>query len=262
MDVTSSDGARINYRMDGPDDAPALLFSNSLGTNLAMWNPQVEALSGRFRIVRYDTRGHGASDVTPPPYAIDQLGRDALAVLDAAGIERAHVCGLSLGGVTAMWIAVHQPERVGRVVLANTAARIGNDDFWQARIAAVEAGGMAGVREMVLARFFSERFRAEQPDVVERIATDLEATQATGYIGACMALRDADLRSEVRSIRAQALIIAGELDAATPPELSEQLRALMPGSRLTVIPGAGHLSNLEEPDVFSEALLRFFAAGG
>lgn len=258
MEVLASDGARINYRVDGPDDAPALLFSNSLGTNLAMWEPQVEALSGRFRIVRYDTRGHGASDVPQPPYAIDQLGRDALSVLDAAGLDRTHVCGLSLGGVTAMWIAMHQPERVGRVALANTAARIGNDDFWLARISAVEAGGMNGVREMVLARFFSERFRAEQPAIVERIAVDLEATQATGYIGACMALRDADLRSEVRSIRAQTLIIAGELDAATPPELSEQLRALMPGSRLTVIPGAGHLSNLEAPDTFSEALLRFF----
>jgi 3-oxoadipate enol-lactonase len=258
METTSSDGARINYSVDGPAGAPAVLFSNSLGTNLTMWDPQVEALAGTFRIVRYDTRGHGASEVPQPPYVINQLAQDALAVLDSADVERAHVCGLSLGGVTAMWLAVHHPERVGRLVLANTAARIGNDDFWQARIATVETGGMAGLREQVLARFFSERFLDEQPETVERIAGGLEATDSAGYIGACLALRDADLRSEVRSIRAQTLIIAGEVDAATPPELSEQLNALMPGSRLIVIPGAGHLSNLEAPDEFSEVLTRFF----
>lgn len=257
MNVLASDGARINFRVDGPADAPALLFSNSLGTSVAMWEPQVDELVNRFRIVRYDTRGHGASDVTPPPYSIDQLGNDALAVLDAAGVERAHVCGLSLGGVTAMWLAVHHPRRVGRLVLANTAGRIGNDDFWQARIAAVEAGGMSGVREMVLDRFFSERFHTAHSDVVERIANGLEATPATGYIGACMALRDADLRADVRAIRSPTLIIAGELDAATPPALSEHLNALMPGSRLTVLSGAGHLSNLEAPEEFSGALAGF-----
>jgi len=257
--VTLDDGTRLAYRLDGPVGAPALALVNSLGADLRMWEPQIGALSRRFRVVRYDTRGHGQSDAPHGPYSIDRLGRDLLALLDQLHLAPAPIrlCGLSLGGLTAQWLAAHYPERVGRVVLANTAARIGAAASWDTRIDAVRAGGMVAVREAVVARFLSAAFRASHPEDARAIGDMLEATHPAGYIGACAALRAADLRAIVPLIRAPALILAGALDEATPPSQSRELHAAIAGSELVVLNHAAHLSNVEQPEAFNAQALRF-----
>lgn len=253
------DGTRLAFRVDGPEHARPLVFINSLGTDMRMWGLQASVLGQCCRVVRYDTRGHGQSDVPEGPYTIEQLGCDTLALLDHLGIEQAHVCGLSLGGLTALWLVAMHPERVSCAVFASTAARIGSVDSWQERINAVQAGGMAAVREMVLARFLSPRFREHCPDETRAVSDMLEATNPTGYIGACAALRDTDLRPMISVISVPSLIIAGTLDEATPPAQSKELHAAIAKSRLAILP-AGHLSNIEQPEQFSDHLLRFLAS--
>jgi 3-oxoadipate enol-lactonase len=260
--VTVEGGARLWYRAEGPAGAPALLLSNSLGTDLRLWDPQVPALAARFHVVCYDSRGHGRSDAPPGPYTLDMLGRDALDLLDALAIERAHVCGLSLGGMVALWLAIHHPARVGRVVLANTGARIGSEASWDERVAAVRAGGMRAIRDTVVGRFLSERFRAEHPEETARIAAMLEVTPAEGYIGACAALRDADLRERFAGVHAPALVLGGALDQSTPPELAHALHAGIAGSELHLFDGVAHLSNVERPEEFTSRMVEFLAESG
>jgi 3-oxoadipate enol-lactonase len=255
--VIADDGARLAYRFDGPADAPVVLMVNSLGTDLRMWDSQVEALTLETRMLRYDSRGHGRSDAPTGPYGLERLGRDALTLMDALGIERAHVCGLSLGGLVALWLAIYRPGRVDRLVLANTAARIGTAESWSARIAAVEAGGMAAIHDAVLARFLSAGFREREPGQTRQIGVMLLATPPGGYAGACAALRDADLRNMVSTIVAPTLVVGGELDEATPPAQAEDLHAAIVTSELMVIPEVAHLSNVEAPDIFNRRLVDF-----
>jgi 3-oxoadipate enol-lactonase len=254
------DGARIAYRLDGPGDAPSLVLINSLGTDMRMWEPQIASLSRVYRVLRYDCRGHGGSTMPDEPLTLDRLGQDVVALLDHLQIARAHICGLSLGGITALWVAARHPQRVDRAVFADTAARIGTAETWAARIAAVQAGGMAAVRDMVLARLFSDVFHARQPEVAERFGAMLESIDPAGYIAACSALRDADLRAEVASIRVPALIVVGALDVATPPAQSEELHAAIAGSRLVILPSVGHLANVEQPERFTASVLAFLGA--
>jgi 3-oxoadipate enol-lactonase len=254
------DGVHLAYRVDGAGaDAPAVVLLHSLGTHMGMWAPQVGPLARRFRVVRYDCRGHGASDVAAGPLTVERLGRDVIALLDHLEIERAHLCGISLGGLTALWLAVHRPERVDRVVLANTGARIGSAESWDARIAAVERGGMAAVRDAVLARWVGEAFRASHPDVARVLGEMLDLTPPAGYVAACRALRDADLRADARTVRTPTLVVAGERDESTPPALGEELHAAIPGSALVVLPDAAHLSNVERPDEFTAIVARFLS---
>lgn len=257
--IVLDDGLRLSYRLDGRAEGPALLFSNSLGTSLQMWDAQVAALGHAYRIVRYDTRGHGSSGVPGAPATLERLGRDLLALLDHLGIARAHVCGLSLGGLTAQWLAIQHPARVGRLILANTAARIGSVESWEARLTAVRAGGMAAIADAVLGRFFSPAFRAAQPATVFRYREQLGATDPAGYSACCAALRDADLRRQLGQVQAPTLVIAGALDEATPPEQSRELRAAIRGSELALLPDAAHLSNVEQPAAWAELLVHFLA---
>ncbi len=257
MNYFVSDGARLAYRIDGLDDAPTLVLINSLGTNLRMWNPQVALLSHAIRIVRYDCRGHGASDVPSGNYTIEQLGCDLLALLDTLQIERAHICGLSLGGLVALWFAVTYPNRVARAVFANTASRIGTTESWSTRIEAVRTGGMGAVRDAVLARFLSAGFRQRHPDTAQQISAMIETTHPPGYIGACAALRDTDLRTRVNAIRIPSLILAGALDESTPPFQARELQTAIVGSQLVIFPEVAHLSNVERPKEFSEHVLTF-----
>jgi 3-oxoadipate enol-lactonase len=259
MNFFASDGVRLVYRVDGPDDAPTIVMVNSLGTNLRMWDHQVALLSRNLRVVRYDCRGHGGSDVPAGPYTIERLGLDLLALLDTLQIERAYICGLSLGGMITLWFAAQNPDRVTRGVFANTAACIGTTEIWNARIDAVRTGGMAAVRDAVLARFLSEGFRQRHPEVVRQIGEMIQATNPTGYIGACAALRDGDLREMVPTIHVPSLIIAGALDESTPLSQSQELHAAIMGSELVVLHEAAHLSNVEQPDEFSKAVLGFLA---
>jgi 3-oxoadipate enol-lactonase len=252
------DGLRLVYRVDGPDQAPPLVLVNSLGTALRMWDPQVQPLSRSLRVVRYDCRGHGSSELSNTPVTIARLGCDLLALLDQLAIERAHICGLSLGGMIVLWLAAEHPERVDRAVFANTAARIGTPATWTARIEAVRAGGMAAVRDAVVARFLSDTFRAGHPQVSQAIGDMLEATNPDGYIAACAALREADLHTLVPNIRVPSLIVAGALDQATLPAQAQELHDAITGSRLAVLPDAAHLSNVEQPQAFTACLLKFF----
>jgi 3-oxoadipate enol-lactonase len=255
------DGVRFGCRVDGPGDegAPAVVMLHSLGTTSEMWNPQAAALSPHFRVVRMDCRGHGWSDLPGEPITIERLGRDVIRLLDHFELSRASLCGLSLGGITALWIAAHHPERVDRAVFANTGARIGSTESWDARIEAVQHGGLGAIRDVVLSRFLGGDFRAAHPDVAAAIGRMIDDTSAVGYIAVCRGLRDADVSKDLARIRAPSLIIAGERDESTPPALSEALHAGIPGSELLLLPGAAHLSNVERPDDFTTAVARFLS---
>ena len=261
MADVSSDGARIWFTVEGPSDAPPLLLSHALGTSNELWGPQSDELRRRFRLVRYDGRGHGRSAAPAGEYSLEQLGRDAIAVLDAANVERAHVCGVSLGGQVALWLGAHAPRRVDRLVAANTGARIGTAALWNERIAAVRSAGLAPLTEGSVARWFTEGFRAREPEAVNAVAAGLAATPPDGYAACCAAIRDADLRPALHSIRAPTLVIAGLRDEATPIGLSERLRDGMPDARLLALDGA-HLTNVECAAGFTAALADFFGNGG
>lgn len=253
LETRAADGCRLIGEATGSADAPALLFLNSVGCDRRLWQPQVAALAGEWRCLTFDARGHGASDAPDGDYTVAQLAQDALAILDAAGAAHAHVCGLSLGGLTAQQLALAAPERVQRLILANTASRIGSHESWEARIALVRTEGLEGLADAAMARFFSEGVRAAQPALVATWRQRLATSSATGYIGCCAALRDADLTAELGRITAATLVIGGAQDVSTPPEQTAALAAAILGARHVVL-DAAHLSNLELPDAFTAAL--------
>ena len=242
--------------MDGAADAPVLVLSNSLGTNLSMWEPQMAELSRGFRVLRYDTRGHGESSVTPGSYSIERLGRDVVALLDRLAIESAHFCGLSLGGMTGMWLAIHAPTRVFRLALCNTAAYMAPADLWNGRIDQVRGGGMDAIVESVLARWFTPAFLARSPDIAASVRQMVLATPADGYIACCAAIRDMDQREAIAGISAPTLVIAGTHDPATPPADGRFIADRIEGARYVELPAA-HLSNIEAARDFTAALLDF-----
>jgi 3-oxoadipate enol-lactonase len=249
---------RAHYALSGPAGSPVLVLSNSLGTNFSMWDPQLTEFEKRLRVLRYDTRGHGQSSVTPGPYRIEQLGRDVLHLLDRLNIDRVHFCGLSLGGMTGMWLGVHAPERLLKLVLCNTAARIGTADLWNARIAAVRKGGMKSIAAAVIERWFTSAFRSAAPETVERTERMIEATTPEGYAACCAAVRDMDQRESISSITAPTLVICGAQDPATPPADGQFLAAKIRGARCVELPAA-HLSNIEAAVQFSSEVIRFLA---
>ena len=251
------DGCRLSWSALGPADAPPLLLLNALGTTRDLWRPQIDRLGAAFRVIRFDTRGHGASDTPTGPCTLDRLGRDAVAVLDAAGARRAHVCGVSLGGQTALWLALHASERVARVVAANTGARIGTTDLWDRRIRDA-APGMHALVEPAIARWFTPRFRRRDPETVERFRTMLRAGSPTGYAACCAALRDADLRADLHRIDRPTLVIAGADDHATPPAAARAICEQVAGAELLAL-DAAHLANVERPHAFSAGVLAFLA---
>jgi 3-oxoadipate enol-lactonase len=249
---------RLHYRIDGEAASPPLLLSNSLGTSLAMWEPQMSALAARFRVVRYDSRGHGQSEVTPGPYTIDQLAKDALALLDALSIARAHVCGLSMGGGVAMWLGIHAPDRVDRLVLANTGAKIGTPDMWNARIDAVRGGGTAAIASAVLARFFTPQAVAQPTPLIEQVRKTFEATSAEGYVACCAAVRDMDQRHLLARIHAPTLVITGSDDVSTPPENGRYIADHVRRAHYVEL-AAPHLSNIQAASAFTHAVLQFLS---
>jgi 3-oxoadipate enol-lactonase len=249
---------RCNGRLDGPPGAPVLVLSNSLGTNFSLWDEQMPALTARYRVLRYDTRGHGSSPVTTGAYSLAMLAHDVLMLLDAFHIERAHFCGLSLGGMTGMWLGVHAPERIDALVLANTAPRIGTAATWSARIDAVRQGGMEAIADAVLERWFTAGFRARAPGVVRRIAAMLATTPPEGYVACCAAIRDADQWPGIEGIRCPTLVIAGTHDLATPAQEGRQMAERIAGARCVEL-DAAHISNVEAADRFTTELMAFLA---
>jgi 3-oxoadipate enol-lactonase len=254
--IAMGDGCRIAYRLDGPEDAPVLMLSNSLGTAMAMWEPQMVAFAERFRVLRYDSRGHGGSDAPAGSYSIDRLGRDVIELLDALGIARVTFCGLSKGGMVGQWLGWRAPERLERLVLANTSAYMGPPEGWDARIRAVVTGGMSAMTDAVMQRWFRPGFLENDADASAAVRTMLLATSAGGYAGCCAAIRDMDQRALLPLITVPTLVIGGAEDPATPMEHSEQLVHGIAGARLVVLEAA-HLSNVEQPAAFAEAVLSF-----
>lgn len=246
---------RLHYRIDG-DAGPWLLFCNSLGTDLHMWDAQVPALAERFRVLRYDRRGHGRSTAPPAPYALADLAGDTLALLDALGIARAHFCGLSIGGLVGQWLGVHAGHRLDRLVVCATAAKIGSTEGWSARIAQVRAGGLAPLAAATAERWFTPRFNAGQAAEVARVLEAFVAVSADAYNGCCAALAGADLRADLARIAMPLLAIAGDDDpVCTPADLQAIADAVVDGRHL-VLPGR-HILNIESADAFNRALLQF-----
>jgi 3-oxoadipate enol-lactonase len=256
MPIETIAGEPFNVRFDGPADAPVLMLSNSLGTNLSMWDPQIAEWSRRFRVLRYDSRGHGLSIAIDRAFSIDTLGKDALAILDHLGIEKAHWCGLSKGGMVGQWLATHAGARLGKVVLANTAAHMGPPSLWDDRIATARGKGMAALVNGVLERWFSPRFREAEPATVARVGSMLTTTPAIGYATCCAAIRDMDQREAIRAVTNPVLVIVGTVDPATPPAAGHLIAQAIPGAR-TVELDAAHLSNLEQPEAFTKAVQDF-----
>jgi len=249
-------GARLFYTVDGPDSAPAILFSNSLGTDHTMWEPQAAALAGRFRVVRYDTRGHGRSTAPGDAFTVAQLGQDVIAILDALGIEQAVFCGLSMGGLTGMWLGIHAPQRFSHIVLANTAAKIGNADGWNTRIDTVLREGMAVMVAPSVERWFTPGFAATAERALDGLRDVLAGLDPRGYAANCAAVRDADFRESVASIQVPVLVIAGSQDPSTPAQEGRELADAIPGARFVELPAA-HISSFEQPGRFTAALLDF-----
>ncbi|MEP7064511.1 MAG: 3-oxoadipate enol-lactonase [Gemmatimonadota bacterium] len=250
------DGARIWYTVDGPERAPAVLLLHSLGTTHELWDDQMPALRDSFRVIRYDLRGHGRSTSSPGERTIEQLGGDALAVLDAAGAPSAAVCGISIGGITGIWLGQNASRRVSRLVLANTAARIGTSEGWSDRIRAVREGGMTEAAELAMPRWLTREFRERRPDVAARFFAIARACPLESYLAACAALRDADLRRDLHRIVAPTLVIAGSEDLSTTVADGAYLRDNVPEAEMEVLEAA-HLSNVERPEEFSELLTVF-----
>jgi 3-oxoadipate enol-lactonase len=259
MPFADTSDLRIHYRLEGREGAPLLVFSNSLGSNLSAWDAQAAALAGRYRILRYDSRGHGETGVTPGPYAIAQLAGDVPHLLDALGLrEPAFFCGLSIGGQVGMWLGAHAAARFSKLVLCNTASRIGSREMWDGRIETIRKSGLPAFAPDAMTRWFTAGFRESSPAVVARAQAMVETSPLAGYLATCAALRDSDQTPGLGAIRAPTLVIAGRHDPGTTPAQGRALSEAIPGARYLELE-ASHLSNLEAPEPFTAALAEFLA---
>lgn len=256
--VQLADGT-LNYQLEGPAAAPVLVLSNSLGTDLRMWGAQMPAFTEHFRVLRYDTRGHGHSLVSEGFYSIEQNGRDVLALLDALDIAKAHFCGLSMGGLIGQWLAINAGERLDKLVLCNTAAKIASPEVWDPRIDSVLRDGQAAMqalRDASIARWFTAEFATAEPSKVDTVVAMLAQTSSRGYAANCAAVRDADYREQLAAIRAPTLIVAGSADPVTTVADARFMAARIAGARLLELPAA-HLSNVEAGEAFTQPVLAF-----
>jgi 3-oxoadipate enol-lactonase/4-carboxymuconolactone decarboxylase len=258
MPFTVRDGVRLYWRQDGSAEKAALLLLNSIGTGMELWDPVVPLLLPAFCVIRMDTRGHGASDAPDRDYTLAMLARDAAAVLDAAGLARAAVCGISLGGMVAMTLALSMPERLSALIIACSSAAM-DPGAWEARAATVRAGGTAAIAEMAMGRFFSPSFRAAKPEIVETSRAGLLAQSAAGYAGCCAAIRDMRLLEALAALSVPTLVIGGTQDLSTPYEgHGAAIAAAIPGALTAHLPTA-HLPSLEDPQGMAAAIRRFLA---
>jgi len=254
----AANGIGIAYRLEGPADAPVVLFSNSLATNLEMWNDQAAALVGDYRVLRYDTRGHGGSEAGSGPYSIELLSGDVIALLDALSIPRAAFVALSLGGMIAQYTAARHPDRFTALVLCDTAMRI-NGDVWSERIRSVQANGVGPQVDPSLGRWFTKPFRERNPAMMDAVRRMILTTSPAGYCNCAAAMRATDLELVTPSIGVPTMVVVGAEDPSTPPSAAEAIHAAVAGSRYEVIERAAHLPNMERPDVFNRLLKGFLA---
>jgi len=252
-------GMRMHFEIDDRDPdrtRDVLVLSHSIGTTMSLWDLQWGALRQRFRLLRYDARGHGRSAVPPGPYQVQQLAEDVIALLDALFIRRAHFCGLSMGGVTGLWLGIYAPSRIDRIIIANSAAKIGSEELWDARIQSVQDAGMSSIADSVMARWFTAEFRRAEPARTESTRTAFLGTPVLGYANCCGALRAADLRSQIENIKLPALIISGSRDVATTTTEGRFMAQKISGARYLELDSA-HLSNIEQSARFNRAVTDF-----
>lgn len=254
MPAVHVNGTEIYYEQSGRAGAPDLVFGNSLGTNLAMWDAQAAALADNFRIVRYDSRGHGRSAAPEGDYSIAMLADDLVGLLDHLGISTFSYCGLSKGGMVGQWLGTHHGKRIRRLILCNTSSYMAPAQAWDDRIAAVTSRGMTAIVDGVVDRWFTPEFQQSDPEEVSRVRAMILATPPQGYAGCCAAIRDMDQRESIRSISVPTLVIAGGRDPATPVASGRQIAESIPGARLHVIENAAHLSNIEGRDEFTATI--------
>lgn len=255
MTAVRVDGVSLNYEVTGPADAPALILAHSLCSNLHMWDPQAAELAKHFRLVRYDHRGHGRSDAPKGPYTMEMLGRDALAVLDAAGIRTASWCGVSMGGMVGMWVGA-KSGRIEKLILSNTNYYYPQKDNWKERIATAREKGLAANADLTIERWFTPEFRQRKPEIVARMRNDIIGTSVEGYVGCCEAIRDMDHRQLLTTIKVPTLIIAGSQDVATTVADGEAMKSLIPGAKMAILDTA-HIANIEQPEAYLREIMSF-----
>jgi 3-oxoadipate enol-lactonase len=259
MPEINADGCTIHVEVEGPQGAPVLMLSNSLGTNLHMWDGQVAAFTRHFRLVRFDRRGHGQSAAPKGPYSMERLGRDALAVLDGLGIERTNWCGLSMGGMEGQWLGANAANRIDKLILSNTSSYYPDKTPWDDRIKQVRDRGLAAVVDATMERWFTAEFRRRSPQAIAIMHEMFLATDVEGYVGCGFAIRDMDHRSLLAKIRPPTLVIAGRHDPATTLEAGEFIAEHVPGAKLAVL-DAAHIANLEKPQAYADTVLDFLLA--
>lgn len=253
--MTNRQGKTLSVQINGPENAPAIVFSNSLGTDHGMWQAQVAALKSQYRVVTYDTRGHGQSDVIENT-TLQNLGEDVIDILDALNIEKAHFCGISMGGMTALWLGIYQAERFNSITVANSAAKIWTVEGWNARADAVEVNVLTDLVTSTHTRWFSDKFDYQNNDLAQQTIQSLANTPAQGYANACRALATADVREQLASIAIPTLIIAGAADPVTTVADGEFMQQHIKESQLYIIE-ASHLSNIEQPEAFTQVFSQF-----
>ena len=256
MPMIDADGCLINVSVEGRDSGPTVMLSNALGTTMQMWEPQMAALTKLFRVIRYDRRGHGKSGVPPGPYSMERFGKDVLAILDDLNIERVHWCGLSIGGMVGQWLGANAPDRIDRLILANTSCYFPDQTNWDKRIEFIKQSGISVIANSVLASWFTRDFREREPEIVRRVRDMLLATPVDGYIASSEAIAAMDQRELLPRIKSPTLVIAGRSDTSTPLEMNEFIRSQIPGANLTIL-DAAHISNIEQPHNFTDALVGF-----
>jgi 3-oxoadipate enol-lactonase len=256
-----ANGININYQIDGPNDAPWIVFSNSLATSTAMWDEQADALKNSFRVLRYDQRGHGGTDAPAGRYAFDTLLGDALGLLDALGIGKAHFAGLSMGGATALGLAERHPDRLDRVIVCDSPCQSTpqSSQQWEERIAVAQQQGIGALVEPTIARWFPPETVAKNPPHLDKVRAMIRATPVNGFIGCASALADHDYASAIASVKRPVLFLVGEKDGAAPAAM-RKLHEKLNGSRYAELRGAGHISNMDGPAEFSRAIADFLAA--
>jgi 3-oxoadipate enol-lactonase len=259
---TKTNGIDTSYELHGKEGAPWLVLSHSLACSVRMWDPQIEALKGSYRILAYDTRGHGASEAPKGAYTLELLADDLKALLASLGAKSTHYCGLSMGGMIGQTFALKYPGVFRTLTLADTTSRIPAEAWplWQGRIKIAEAQGMAPLVQPTLERWFTEGFLKSNPAPVAAIAKLIGSTPVAGYVGCCHAIPKINLTARLKEIKCPVLVLCGDMDPGTPPAMSEEIQRSIPGSKLAMIPQAAHLSNLEQPALFTKALREFLAA--
>ena len=256
--INTDDGCPIYVEVEGPAGAPVLMLSNSLGTDLHMWDDQIADWAKHFRVVRYDRRGHGKSGVPQGPYSMERFGRDVLAVADELKIKKFNWCGLSMGGMVGQWLGANAPDRVEKLILSNTNYNYADKAPWNDRIKFVKEKGLAELVDPNMERWFTAGFREKSPEVIARMKALFLTTSLEGYVACCEAIRDMDFRDSNKSVTAPTLVIVGAKDPATPPAQGELIAQQIKGAKLASLEAA-HISNMEQPKLYTETVLNFLS---